>query len=127
MAGVLLAMSAVFLPETLRKKRLQVIEKTMDIEQDKSHVTKIETPSFFSTLRTSFKPMVTMLHDPTVLILTVYNSVIFACLYFLVTIKSVFMEMMITELYFYRIPQSPTPLKNFTVTLNGKSAFVILQ
>jgi hypothetical protein len=88
MAGVLLVMTAAFLPETLRKtKQVELIEKEM--EQVSKDVTVVEkkvtaAPSFLSTLGTSFKPMIVMLHDPTVLLLTAYNTVIFASLYFLV-------------------------------------------
>lgn len=101
MAGVLLVMTAAFLPETLRKtKQAQVIEKEIDqdhvdvdktaapVEKSAAPVQKTiaaTAPSFWATLSNSFKPMITMLHDPTVLLLTAYNTVIFACLYFLVS------------------------------------------
>jgi hypothetical protein len=92
MAGVLLVMTAAFLPETLRKtKQVQSIEKKMEqdhivdnTKETAPAATVVKSPSFFSTLATSFKPMITMLHDPTVLVLIAYNTIIFACLYFLV-------------------------------------------
>lgn len=93
MAGVLLIMTAILLPETLRKTRqVEVVEKEKNqvVEHDDTKdVTIVEkkpsaAPSFLSTLVTSFKPMIIMLHDPTVLLLTAYNTVIFASLYFLV-------------------------------------------
>lgn len=94
MAGVLLILTAAFLPETLRKQRqVEVIKNEMDEDLGENHyvsnkdVTTVEKkpsgPSFFTTLGTSFKPMIVMLHDPTVLLLTAYNTVIFASLYFL--------------------------------------------
>lgn len=94
MAGVLLILTAAFLPETLRKQRqVDVIKNEMNeavegnqyVSKDVTVVEKKPSaPSFFSTLGTSFKPMIVMLHDPTVLLLTAYNTVIFASLYFLV-------------------------------------------
>lgn len=94
MAGVLLILTVAFLPETLRKQRqVEVIKNEMDEGLEGNHfvskdVTTVEKkpsgPSFFTTLGTSFKPMIVMLHDPTVLLLTAYNTVIFASLYFLV-------------------------------------------
>ncbi|KAG2230703.1 hypothetical protein INT48_003710 [Thamnidium elegans] len=81
MAGVLLIMSAAFLPETLRKKRV-VFEKSIDKDENPV-VIEDKPPSFLDTLKVSFKPMVVMLYDPTVNLLTAYNTVIFACLYFL--------------------------------------------
>ncbi|CAO3636166.1 unnamed protein product [Mucor hiemalis] len=93
MAGVLLILTAAFLPETLRKQRqVDVIKNEMNeavegnqyVSKDVTVVEKKPSaPSFFSTLGTSFKPMIVMLHDPTVLLLTAYNTVIFASLYFL--------------------------------------------
>lgn len=86
MAGVLLIMSAAFLPETLRKKRV-VFEKSID-KDGNPVVIEDKPPSFLDTLKVSFKPMVVMLYDPTVNLLTAYNTVIFACLYFLVGKKA---------------------------------------
>ncbi|KAI8076277.1 major facilitator superfamily domain-containing protein [Thamnidium elegans] len=63
MAGVLLIMSAAFLPETLRKKRV-VFEKSIDKDENPV-VIEDKPPSFLDTLKVSFKPMVVMLYDPT--------------------------------------------------------------
>ncbi|KAI9244232.1 major facilitator superfamily domain-containing protein [Sporodiniella umbellata] len=72
LSGVLLILTAAFLPETLRKPKPEVTE------------TKRSALSEFSNVMyTSFKPMVILFFDPTVLLLTAYNTVIFASLYFL--------------------------------------------
>ncbi|KAI9247685.1 major facilitator superfamily domain-containing protein [Phascolomyces articulosus] len=71
LGGVLLVLVAVFLPETLRKKRT----KDDDDKISKHHAMK--------EMITVFGPMFSMLRDPTVLLITIYSTVIFACLYFL--------------------------------------------
>ncbi|CAO3660280.1 unnamed protein product [Rhizopus stolonifer] len=69
LAGVLLLLTAVFLPETLRKQKPQVEKRTKG--------------AFVKAMSASFKPMFILMYDPTVIILTAYNTIIFACLYFL--------------------------------------------
>lgn len=117
MAGLLLIMSAVFLPETLRKQRY----KQTTTEQEKEDLV-IQAPSFLTTLKVSFKPMIVMLYDPTVNLLTVYNSVIFACLYFLVKYiyLTQFFGLSFILFYMYRTQQLQIHLNEFMVTLNGK-------
>jgi hypothetical protein len=68
------------LPETLRRKREEVLPS------DDEGVTKpAERFKALKNLRTAFKPMIAMLGDPTVLVITLYNTIIFASLYFLVS------------------------------------------
>ncbi|KAI9478349.1 MAG: major facilitator superfamily domain-containing protein [Benjaminiella poitrasii] len=65
LCGILLVITALFLPETLRKPR-----KTKDIHLDEKHSlasTTLPTPShasFWNTICTNFSPMLVMLHDP---------------------------------------------------------------
>ncbi|ORY91427.1 major facilitator superfamily domain-containing protein [Syncephalastrum racemosum] len=65
LGAVLFALVAVFLPETLRKKK--------DVEN------KQAAHSVFR----AFAPMIGMLGDPTILVITAYSTVIFGCLYLL--------------------------------------------
>lgn len=69
--GIVLVLVALFLPETVRKPRPSMV--------------KGKQTSVFSNLRTAFTPMVVMLGDPTILIMTLYGSIIFASLFFLVS------------------------------------------
>lgn len=64
--AVLFGLVAVFLPETLRKKK--------DVEK------KQAAHRVFH----AFLPMIGMLGDPTILVITAYSTVIFGCLYLLV-------------------------------------------
>ncbi|CAO0794753.1 unnamed protein product [Mucor circinelloides] len=85
LCGVLLVFTAFFLPETLRKQRPQ--EKTMDDSLSSTsttvHVKSKSSSSLLTTLYHSFRPMITMLYDPNVILLMLFNSVIFASLYIL--------------------------------------------
>ncbi|KAK4521317.1 uncharacterized protein ATC70_011932 [Mucor velutinosus] len=67
--GVVLVLVAFFLPETVRKTRPKVVEG--------------KASSVFKNLRMAFAPMIVMLGDPTILIMTLYGSIIFASLFFL--------------------------------------------
>ncbi|KAF1800206.1 major facilitator superfamily domain-containing protein [Mucor lusitanicus] len=67
--GVVLVLVAFFLPETVRKTR--------------PAVQKGKGSSVFKNLRVAFAPMIVMLGDPTILIMTLYGSIIFASLFFL--------------------------------------------
>ncbi|KAI9495936.1 major facilitator superfamily domain-containing protein [Zychaea mexicana] len=69
LGGVLLVLVAVFLPETLRKKHPKGNSNP--------------THSAVKEMLTVFGPMFSMLRDPSVLLITIYSTVIFACLYFL--------------------------------------------
>ncbi|RCH93736.1 hypothetical protein CU098_008459 [Rhizopus stolonifer] len=82
LGGVLLFLVTFFLPETLRKKREE--EKT--ISSDSEQLSLKEKSEHFKVLKNikkAFIPMLLMLRDPTVLMITIYNTVIFASLYFL--------------------------------------------
>lgn len=70
LGGLLFILVAVFLPETLRKVKSQD-----DQQRSPNHV-----KNFFQ----AFMPLLVMLHDPTILVITIYSTVIFACLYILV-------------------------------------------
>lgn len=75
--GLLFLMVLFFLPETLRRKRLSETDLA-----DQEIAAKRE-----STLKRAFapfKPMIGLLSYPNVLIITIYNSVIFGSLYFMV-------------------------------------------
>ncbi|KAL9544813.1 hypothetical protein MBANPS3_007445 [Mucor bainieri] len=67
--GVVLVLVAFFLPETVRKTRPTTIN-------DKA-------PGVSKNLHKAFAPMIAMLGDPTILIMTLYGSIIFASLFFL--------------------------------------------
>ncbi|CEP07676.1 hypothetical protein [Parasitella parasitica] len=87
LCGVLLIFSAFFLPETLRKQRSQ--EKQVDDTLSSTSTTVYakskpsSSPSCLATLYTSFSPMFIMLYDPNVILLMLFNSVIFGSLYIL--------------------------------------------
>lgn len=91
-------LTTAFLPETLRKQRPDILTDQELIEEFKVQndrgkqgtIEKHAKPTFFATLAISFKPMLIMLNDPTVNLLTAYNTVIFASLYFLASIHSFF-------------------------------------
>ncbi|KAI7881722.1 major facilitator superfamily domain-containing protein [Mucor mucedo] len=71
--GTVLLMLVIFLlPETLRKKRIVMDEKHA---KDRFKALK--------NLKAAFCPMIGMLGDPTVLLITLYNTVILSCFYFL--------------------------------------------
>jgi hypothetical protein len=70
-----------FLPETLRKKQenqAKVHQVTVS-EKKESAIMRAISP---------FKPMLHLLLYPNVIIITIYNSVIFGSLYFMVTASS---------------------------------------
>jgi hypothetical protein len=68
-------MSVFLLPETLRKPRL-VIDGKVSKPNERFVVLK--------NMRTVFGPMAQMILDPTVIVITLYNTVIYASLFFLV-------------------------------------------
>lgn len=82
---MLLIFTAFFLPETLRKQRPQ--EKEIDDNLSSTSTTvyvKVKSSSsFLTTLSISFRPMITMLYDPNVILLMLFNSIIFGSLYIL--------------------------------------------
>ncbi|GAN04290.1 MFS multidrug resistance transporter [Mucor ambiguus] len=67
--GIVLVLVVFFLPETVRKAR--------------STAVKGKAPGVSKNIRTAFAPMIVMLGDPTILIMTLYGSIIFASLFFL--------------------------------------------
>ncbi|KAG2196808.1 hypothetical protein INT47_002735 [Mucor saturninus] len=69
---VLLLLVTFLLPETLRKKRIVMDEK---------HA--VERFKALRNLKAVFCPMIGMLGDPTVLLITLYNTVILSCFYLL--------------------------------------------
>jgi hypothetical protein len=62
------------LPETVRKKQVE-----------QSYTSSKEKFRAFKNIRDAFVPMVSMLRDPTICITTLYGTVIFASLFFLVS------------------------------------------
>jgi predicted MFS family arabinose efflux permease len=75
--GILFAMVLFFLPETLRKKH--------DDDWDEEKVQKKR--SMMDNIRhvsAAFKPMIGLLSYPNVMVITMYNTVIFGALYFMV-------------------------------------------
>ncbi|KAG1122985.1 hypothetical protein G6F42_010970 [Rhizopus arrhizus] len=70
--GIVLVLVTLFLPETVRKTR-----PTIEDDNIKGN------NSVFRNLSTAFAPMAVMLGDPTILIMTLYGSIIFASLFFL--------------------------------------------
>lgn len=75
-----------FLPETVRREKVEML--TNDNESGQEIVHKTEKFRALQNLKTAFAPMVAMLGDPTILVITLYNTVIFCCLYFLVSIAT---------------------------------------
>lgn len=76
-AGLLLIMLIILLPETLRKSPTPKSKQCINTYQERFVALK--------TMRNVFSPMVVMLKDPTVLLITLYNTVIYASLFFLVS------------------------------------------
>ncbi|KAI8080746.1 major facilitator superfamily domain-containing protein [Gilbertella persicaria] len=90
LCGVLLCLTSVFLPETLRKVKPRPnnneknnLEDAVSLTSTTVHPSPNQHLSVRETLALSFKPMITMLHDPNVIILTINSSIIFASLYIL--------------------------------------------
>ncbi|KAL9538694.1 hypothetical protein MBANPS3_010746 [Mucor bainieri] len=73
-AGLLLIMLIILLPETLRKS------PASKNEQCNGHKERFVA---LKTMRNVFAPMVIMIRDPTVVLITLYNTVIYASLFFL--------------------------------------------
>jgi hypothetical protein len=72
-------MSIFLLPETLRKSRVVI--------EDKAGSTVTKPDDRFVALKNMnkvFGPMAQMIFDPTVMMVTLYNTVIYASLFFLV-------------------------------------------
>jgi predicted MFS family arabinose efflux permease len=85
LCGVLLIFTAFFLPETLRKQRPQEkeIDDNLSSTSTTVHIKAKSSSSFLATLSISFRPIITMLYDPNVILLMLFNSIIFASLYIL--------------------------------------------
>jgi MFS family permease len=78
--GLLFFMVLFFLPETLRRKREEKVMTTDADQQTKKR-------SRYGALQHAFepfKPMVGLLFYPNVMVTTLYNTVIFGSLYFMV-------------------------------------------
>ncbi|OAC98855.1 hypothetical protein MUCCIDRAFT_115100 [Mucor lusitanicus CBS 277.49] len=73
-AGLLLIMLIVLLPETLRKSPPST---NSELYNGKERFVALKT------MRNVFTPMVMMVRDPTVVLITLYNTVIYASLFFL--------------------------------------------
>lgn len=80
--GVLLFLMVVFfMPETLRKKHAD----KLDIEKEAKKRNAMDTVRH---VLAPFKPMIALLSYPNLMIITLYNAVIFGALYFMVSIMS---------------------------------------
>lgn len=123
---VLLLMVLVLLPETVRRKRVEML--TSD-ESGQEIVQKIEKFQALKNLKTVFTPMLVMLGDPTVLVITFYNTVIFSCLYFLVSFDYCVYLHNLTCLNatIYRRPQLQKHLKIYMDIVPLWLAFVTLS
>ncbi|KAI8992038.1 major facilitator superfamily domain-containing protein [Mycotypha africana] len=75
---VLLLLILFCLPETLRRKQVEIAPDEVG-----QVVVKKERFKALENLKAAFAPMLVMLGDPTVVVITIYNTIIFACLYFL--------------------------------------------
>ncbi|KAK4509398.1 uncharacterized protein ATC70_007749 [Mucor velutinosus] len=75
-AGLLLIMLIFLLPETLRKSATSKKEQCNGRERFVA----------LKTMRNVFYPMITMVRDPTVVLITLYNTVIYSSLFFLASI-----------------------------------------
>jgi hypothetical protein len=81
--AVVLLFVTFLLPETVRRKREQVLPA---VDEHGQAVTKPSDKfKALKDMRAAFAPMITMLGDPTVLVITLYNTITFASLYFLVS------------------------------------------
>ncbi|ORY94533.1 major facilitator superfamily domain-containing protein [Syncephalastrum racemosum] len=67
LGGILLVITTVLLPETLRKGKIQ----------------QKNTQGAWQQLKRDFKPMFVMMRDKTVILITTYHTIVFASLYFL--------------------------------------------
>lgn len=118
------------LPETARRKRCieEVIITSPDNNQQEIVVVKkTEGSQTLKTLSTIFSPMIVMLGDPTVIIITIFNTVPFACLYFLVSglFCHVFFKPNINPIVLFSLPQSPKYFKPSITITHGKLAYAI--
>jgi len=108
--GIVLVLVTLFLPETVRKTR-----PTIEDDNIKGN------NSVFRNLSTAFAPMAVMLGDPTILIMTLYGSIIFASLFFLVKHTCINVSLPTDVIYIcIRIQPSQIPLKRCTTTTRGK-------
>lgn len=82
--AILLLYVTFLLPETVRRKREEVLP-TFD-ERGQAILKPPEKFKALKIMRTAFAPMITMLSDPTVLMITLYNTIVFASLFFLVSL-----------------------------------------
>jgi hypothetical protein len=108
----------VFLPETVRREKVEML--TSDNESSQEIVHKTEKFRALQNLKAAFAPMVAMLGDPTILIITLYSTVIFCCLYFLVCIVFSFVMALNTHythrLLAHRHLQLQRRFRGYTVT-----------
>lgn len=88
-AGLLLIMLIVLLPETLRKSPPST---NSELYNGKERFVALKT------MRNVFTPMVMMVRDPTVVLITLYNTVIYASLFFLVSIHISIISMGLTSI-----------------------------
>jgi hypothetical protein len=65
------------LPETVRRKRVLSDHDENGVARERIRTLK--------KVSAAITPLIVMLGDPTVLVITIYNTVIFACLFFLVS------------------------------------------
>ncbi|CEP09811.1 hypothetical protein [Parasitella parasitica] len=76
----LLLMVLSLLPETVRRKRIEMLSSD---ENNQEIVRQTENFQALRNMKTAFAPMLIMLGDPTIIVITLYSTVIFSCLYFL--------------------------------------------
>jgi multidrug resistance protein len=84
--GFILLVFIIFsLPETLRLKKPSTDEHIpVTINEPVSIQKKLDR--FIKLVRSIFSPMIVMTRDPTVIIITIYNTIVFSCLFFIVSI-----------------------------------------
>ena len=116
LGGLLLIAELFLLPETLRLKK-------PGNDSEKENNKRFRALKNFKAV---FAPMVVMLGDPTVLIITAYNTIVFSCMFFVVggcSFKLIHLFAQLTLLD--RTQLLPIFSKRYTTTTLGKSASAI--
>lgn len=85
--GVLLLVMVVFLlPETLRIKKhttTENLEEESVLNQNEKETVRLQ---FLNNVQLLFLPILIMTKDPTVLLVTVYNTIVFSSIFFVVSV-----------------------------------------
>lgn len=64
-----------------------ILPETLRVKRDEQDIRKSEKPSVPDNMKRIFLPMLSMLTEPPIILITLYNTVVYASLYVLVGIK----------------------------------------